>query len=265
MNKNDAVVENEVEETTQDSSPPSKEETISPQTQQEKIQVESDETTAEVSDSEDVESKMTPEQRKAFQEMRLENKRFKDELEARKTSESAFNVFKPKQVSQGVDPNNYVNPNTGEIDWVSYNNAVVNQASVVASNAVQEQLDENRAREKYPEVFANPKLEKAVAGQWFAEKMQGNNVSVTQLAAEYAEFIQDSVKKAEKVAEKRGAQQALSELTPKEAASLQAQGTTSTQAKNELSLEDEENLKLRARRGDDAAMAQLMRNVAWKK
>lgn len=265
MNQNNAVVENEVEETTQDSPPQSEEETISPQTQQDETQVESDEITAEVSDSQDAESSMTPEQRKAFQEMRLENKRFKDELKARESSESAFDVFKPKQTNQGVDPNNYINPNTGEIDWINYNNAVINQASVAASNAVQEQLDEERARTKYPEVFANPKLEKALAGQWFAEKMQGKNVSVTQLAAEYADLVQDSVKKAEKVAEKRGAQQALSELTPKEAASLQAQGTTSTQARNELSFEDEENLKLRARNGDDDAMAQLMKSVAWKK
>lgn len=265
MNKNNAVEENVVEETTQDSSPSSKEETISPQTQQEETQVESDETTAEVSDSKDVESSMTPEQRKAFQEMRLENKRFKEEQEARKSSESAFDVFKPKQTNQGVDPNNYINPNTGEIDWTTYNQAVVNQASVAASNAVQEQLDEDRARNLYPEVFKNPKFEEALAGQWFAKKMQGKNVSITELAAGYVDLVQDSVKKAEKVAEKRGAQQALSELTPKEAASLQAQGTTSAQAKNELSLEDEENLKLRARRGDDDAMAQLMRGVAWKK
>lgn len=265
MNNNDAVAENEVEATTQDSSPQSEEETISPQTQQEETQVESDETTAEVSDSKDVESSMTPEQRKAFQEMRLENKRFKEEQQSRKSSESAFDIFKPKPINQGVDPNSYVSPITGEIDWISYNNAVISQASTAASQVVQEQLDIDRAQTMYPEVFANPKLEKALAGHWFAEKMQGKNVSVTELAADYAELVQESVKKAEKVAEKRGAQQALSELTPKEAASLQAQGTTSAQARNELSLEDQENLKLRARRGDDDAMAQLMRNVAWKK
>lgn len=256
------VEEKAVETTTQDSPPQSKEVTTEPQTTSE-AQVEP-EKKEEV--PEDAELKFSDEeQRKAFQKMRLENKKLREEMGARQKNESAFDVFKPKAPVGGVDINNYVDPVSGNVNWNAYNQAVSTQATVQATNAVKEQLDEERARNLYPDVFANSKLENAIAGQWFAAKLQGKEVSITELASDYADLVKQSVAKAEKQAEKRGAEQALTELTVKEAASLQAQSTNSAPARQAQSAEDEENLKVRARYGDDDALTRLVASVSYRK
>lgn len=256
--KNEAVVESTEEiETSEDSSPQSEQETTEPETTQE----------AELDAHEDTEeaSEMTEEQRKSFQRMRLENKKLKEEIQARQKGESAFDVFRPKAPTGGVDINNYVDPNTGNVDWGSYNNAVVQSAQAAASQTVSEQLDEQTARQKYPEVFENPDLEEAIAGRWLAAKLQGKDVSITELADKFSGLVQKEVDKAERKAEKRGAEQALNELTPKEAAALKAQGTTSAPARQAQSAEDEESLKVAARYGNEDALAALVGGVGWKK
>lgn len=258
MTNQDAVVQTEEENvTSQDSSPQSEEPTIEAQTSQETV-VEPTEETEESA----VTKQMTKEEREAFQRMRLENKKLKEEMKARQRSESAFDVFKPKPAAQGVDINNFVDPTSGNVDWNSYNQAVVQNANAQASQTVQDQLDEERARNKYPEVFANPKLEEAIAGQWFAAKLQGRKVSVSDIARDFSELVGKTVSKAEKVAEKRGAEQALAELTPKEEASLQAQGTTN--AGKVKAMEDEQDLLVKARYGSDDALADLVGRVSWK-
>ena len=65
-------------------------------------------------------------------------------------------------------------------------------------------------------------------------------------------------------AEKRGAEQALNELTPKEQAALKAQGTTSAPARQAQSAEDEEQLKYAARHGNDDALVALIKGVSYK-
>jgi hypothetical protein len=263
--KDQTVVEESVEETTsQDSSPQSKEVITEPQNTQE-TQVGPEQITEEVLEDAGVEKTMSEEQRKAFQEMRLENKKYKEELDKRQKGESAFDIFRPKVSNVGVDLNSYVDPVSGNVNWPAYNQAVTQQATAHAQHAVKEQLDEDRARSIYPDVFANPKLENAIAGEWFAQKLQGKDVSVSEIAAGYADLVKQSVAKAEKQAEKRGAEQALNELTVKEAASLGVKGTTSAPARQATSAEEEARLSEKARFGDDDALAKLVGNVGWKK
>ncbi len=256
MDINQAVAENEEEKkTSQDSSPQSEETTIESQTPQEEVK--SPEQPAEVQDeSSGVE--MTEEQRKAFQDMRLENKRLKEEMEARGKAESAFDHFRPQSTGP-VNINNFVNE-TGEVDWNRYNQAVTSQAQTVAAQTVQETLDEQRARDKYPEVFADPDLEEAIAGQWFASKMKGANVTVESLAQKFSKKLGNAVTKAEK----EGAKKALTELTPKEQASLSAQGQSSSGMKNQLSQDEESFLEQKTREGDEEARAKLFSKVSWK-
>jgi hypothetical protein len=261
---NQTVVEETADETTsQDSSPQSEEPTTEVQNTLE-TQVEPEETTEDVPQDADVDKTMSEEQRRAFQQMRLENKKLKEEREQRLKGENAFDVFRPKAPTGGVDINNYVDPVSGNVDWASYNQAMSTQTRSEASQTVKELLDEERARNLYPDVFANPKLEQAIAGQWFAARLQGKDVSVSELAADYAELVQQSVAKAEKKAEERGAKQALTELTVKEAAGLKAQSTTSAPARQAQSAQDEETLKVRARYGDDDALTALVGSVGWK-
>lgn len=260
--QNTAVEEN-VEEpaTSQDSSPQSEEGNTTPQTTQE--DVESQEEPEEVSDdSQDGEESdsMTEEQRKAFQRMRLENKRLKEEMEARGKTENAFNAFKPQAQPGTVDINKFVDPNTGAVDWNGYNQAINTQARATAAETVQEQIDENNARQKYPEVFADPDLEEAVAGQWFASKLNGKDVSITEIAGKVAKKLSSAASRAEKI----GKEKALEELTPKEQAGLKADGQTSAPSRQAQSAEDEEILRVRARNGDEEALAQLMKSVKWK-
>lgn len=267
LNDQKAVAEKEEEtKTSQDSSPQSEDPATEDQTTQEEEPQEQDEEAdqeelEEESDSEEAEPKgMTEEQRKAFQEMRLENKRLKEEQGARKKGESAFDVFKPKTTGP-VDINNFVDSSTGNVDWNAYNQAVVSQAQTAATQTVSEQLDEAKAREKYPEVFADPDLEEAVAGKWIASKLQGQEVSISDIASKLSKKLTKATTKAEK----EGAKKALTELTPKEEAALSAQGQSSSSAQRQANAEDLESLRLRARRGDEDAMATLMSRVAWKK
>ena len=255
----DAAEEKAVEtETTQDSSPKSEEAPTKPQTPKEEVipQETPQEVPEETSDV-DVDSTMTEEQRKAFQEQRLEIKRLKEEVEARGKSESTFDQFRPRPTG-AVDINTFTNPVTGEVDWPRYNQAVNTQTQATASQTAQEVYDEQRARDKYPEVFADPDLEEALAGQWLASKLQGKTVSIASLAERFSKKLAGATSKAEK----EGAKKALTELTPKEQAALSAQGQSSSG--KDQALEDEEDLRLRTRKGDDDALAKLMGSVAYK-
>lgn len=265
--KSAAVAEKEEETTSQDSSPQSKEAITEPETRQEGVapQETPDEVSDEISDVDSGEgysepTGMTEEQRKAFQEQRLEIKKLKEEKEKRAKGENAFNAFRPQSQSGVPDINSFVDTETGNVDWAGYNRAVINQATAVAQQTVNEQLDENNARQKFPEVFADPDLEEAVAGQWFANKFKGKDVSISDLAERFSRKLSKATTKAEK----EGAKKALTELTPKEQASLTVQ-SQSDGAKTQATVEEEETLKYQTRYGNDDALAKLMGKVAWRK
>lgn len=258
---NQAVAENVEETTSQASSPQAKE----PEVQETTQETESGETKTQEFEEDSSGSdlpEMTNEQREAFQRMRQENKRLKEEVEARKKHESAFATFRSQgsQNSQ-ITFEQFADPNTGQVDWNGYNLAVQRQASAVAQQQVEEKLDEYEARQKYPELFNDPEIEEELASMWFFGKYKGENVSIKEIAERYARRHNKAVAKAQK----KGAEEALTELSAKEKASLEARGQNASQAVAQQRAEDAQALRERVRYGDANALTNLMSNVPWEK
>jgi len=208
------------------------------------------------------------EQRRAFQEQRLEIKRLKEENEARAKSESAFDVFRPKATIQSqsypIRVEDYKDPYTGEIDLDSYNRAVnialqnvKESAKYEAQQTVQETLDENNARAKYPDLFADRETEQEIADRWFAAKMRGENPSVSDIASRVAKRFGSAVSKAEKI----GAEKILEEVSPKEQAALAAEGGTSFSNRNQISDDEFEALRRQSRGKDSNAEDAIVKRL----
>ena len=207
------------------------------------------------------------EQRRAFQEMRLENKRLKEEAESR--HENPFSTFRaqtPPNSQSDLRVETYQDPLTGETNWQAYNLAqqqreqkIIQQARYEASEEVDARLDEDRARSKYPDLMNDPKTEKLIAAQWLWEKTQGRNVSVTDIAGEFARNFKQTVSKAEKV----GADRALNEVSEKEQAGLVAESQTSSPAKQAATASDREDLAFRTRKGDEDAITARISKIPW--
>jgi len=238
-------------ETTQAASPPAEAQTT-------------DEQTTVTTEESDVSQTMSEEQRRAFQEMRLENKRLREETEARKKSESAFDVFKQQPRPMPLDPNQFTDQNTGEINWQAYHSAVKQDARAEAQITTKDELDEYKAREKHPELFADPEAEEEIAGLYFFNKARGNNVSVSEITERVAKRYQKAVTKAEKI----GAEKILTEVSPKEQAALAASSPTSSPARQAQSEDELERLRRSSRgrgRESEEAVAQRMKNIPWTK
>lgn len=233
-----------------------------------------DETDIKVSDDQgtsveksDIESTMTEEQRRAFQEMRLENKRLKEEKIVKR--ESPFEVFKPTTppVSQGpVLVENFQDPVTGDTNWQAYNQAVqlreqaiIQQSRYEAQQAVREEMDEQNARTKFPDLFADPEVERDIADKWLSAKLRGENASITDIAAGVARRYGKAVSKAEKI----GAEKILNEVTEKEQATVAAESRTTSSAQTQLSQEDSYEVSQRTRRGDEDAIASRLSKIPW--
>ena len=211
------------------------------------------------------------EQRRAFQEQRLEIKRLREEKEVREKSESAFAAFRPKAVPVQNAPirvEDYADPYTQEVDWTRYNNAVnarlqhAESVAYQASTTTADQIDEFQARQKHPDLFADRDLEQEIADKWFAAKMRGENVTISDVSDRLAKRFEKTVSKAEKI----GAEKMLAEVTPKEQAALSASGLTPAPARQVSSQEELERLRLMSRgRGQESldAIAARLKGVPW--
>ena len=211
------------------------------------------------------------EQRRAFQEQRLEIKRLREEAAKRERSESAFNAFRAQTppVGQPVELRieNFTNPATGETDYAAYNqavNQVITQqasqnAAYIAQQTTKELLDENNARQKHPELFADQETEQEIADRWLAAKMRGENPSISEIADRVAKRFKRAISSAEKV----GAEKILTEVSEKEKAGLSASSQTAQPARQQASQEDLERLQTQTRRGDDDAIAARISRIPW--
>ena len=205
----------------------------------------------------------TEEQRKAFQEMRLENKRLKEEMAARVKNESAFDSFRPKPTVPTFSSEQFTDPVTGEVDWGRYSAAQEAKVTATVTAQVEERLkqerDESLAKSKFPELFADPEVEQEIADRWFAAKMRGEDPSITEVASKIAKRFEKATAKAEKV----GAQKILAEVEPKEQVALTAPGQSATQAQR---LQDSEADQARIgaiRYGNEDALAEAMSKIPW--
>ena len=249
MEDNNGVVQNAVEtETTQVSSPQTEATTATESQTEQAGPDQAQELPAQ-----------TEEQRKAFQEMRLENKRLKDEIEARTRNESAFDALRPKPQVQSFSSEQFTDPNTGEVDWARFQATQETKTASMVASQVEERLDENNARTKYPELFSDPDVEQEIADRWFAAKMRGENPKITDLAAKVSKRFEKANAKAEKV----GAQKALEEVEPKEKVALTAPAQSATQARRAEEGEADQARLGAIRYGNDDALAEAMSKIPW--
>lgn len=259
-----AVEESVVEETTQDSSPQSEVQETEQTPTEVSTEPEAQETEEEVS----VDEGMNEKQRKAFQDMRLRNKQLEEKLKTetveRTKNESAFDMFRRSEQPTSVNADSYRDPYTGQVDWTRYNQDVqavaTRNAQIEARNTVNQELDEYKARNKHPELFSDPVMEEEIAAKYLFEIARGNQVTVEQVS----DLIAAKYSKAVSQAEKAGEKKALTELTPKEAASLQARGQTSSQSHAQVSSEQEEAIRRQIRSGGKAgeeALAEAFRQA----
>lgn len=254
-NQDQVVVEKVVEETTQASSPQAE----VPTTEEQTVQVEVDQ--PQVEQVSDVESEQ-PKDPREFQNQRLaeENRR----LKAEKRQGSAFDAFRPQTVPVGnqVDINNYTDE-YGQVNFNAYNAAINSHiqqvASVQAQQVVQEQLDEQNARSKYPELFENSDTEQEIADKWIAAKLRGEDLSVSEIAERIAKRTSKDVSKAEK----RGAEKILQEVSLKEQAGLSVSGETSQGSRQEQSDEEQAVLEMETRVGNQDAIVARLKNIPW--
>ncbi len=251
-----------VEETTQTNSP----EVEAPATQAQTVQ-EEPQVTDELPED-------TEEQRRAFQNMRQELKRLKEEKEARVKTESAFDVFRPKATPQSqigpIRVEDFQDPYSGETDWNRYNSAVntalaqtQQTARSEAQRTSEEVIDENNARNKYPEVFEDSDLEEEAAARWLFDRMSGKNTPLTKIAENISRKVSKAVTKAEKI----GAEKILEEVTPKEQAALAAAGETSAGSRQAISDKEFEKLQRQSRgkgRLSEEAIATRLKGVPWR-
>lgn len=274
--KSEAVEKEVVETDTTQVAPPA---TKEPATEAETVEKETDQapSTESESDLPAGSENWTEEQRRAFQEKRLENKALKEEVERlrqeggeRAHKESAFSAFRAQAPVAGqpeIRIENFTNPVTGETDFAAYNRAVnevitqraTQSASQIAQQTTQELLDENNARQKYPELFNDPETEQEIADRWFAAKMRGEDPSIADIAGRVAKRYGKAISKAEKV----GVEKALNEVSEKEQAGLSASGQTSEPARQQTSSEEFERLRTRTRVGDYDAVAARVSKIPW--
>ncbi len=262
MDNNNVAAEQAVEtDTTQTNSP----QVESPITRDETMQGET--VQPSVAEASDVPADIV-EQRRAFQEMRQENKRLREEMEARPKAESAFNAFRAQapMVTTPVQIQTFQDPVTGETNWQQYNaaqqqreQAIIAQAKAEAQTTVQETLDEASARTKYPDLMNDPVTEKQIAARWLYEKVQGNNVSISDIAHEFARNFKQAVSKAEKV----GAERILNEVSEKEKAGLTAASQSTQGAVRATSQEDSRTLSVATRRGNADAVTARISKIPW--
>jgi len=216
--------------------------------------------------------KTEEEQRRAFQEQRLEIKRLKEEKEARTKAESAFAPFRqrpvPGQVAS-VQVQNFTDPVTGIVDWNRYDQAVngrIRQAeslAVQASDSVEERIDEMQARQKYPDLFSDQEIEREIADKWLAAKMRGEDVTISSISEKVAKKYQKAVTKAEKI----GAEKMLNEVSSKEQGSLSASAQSASANRSLSSQEELEKLRVRSRgkgRESEAAVVERLKGIPWK-
>jgi hypothetical protein len=266
MNDNNKAEEKVVETETTQVAPPAIEE---PTTEVQTEVKESFDQGSVIEESVDVPEDVE-EQRRAFQEQRQEIKRLKSEIQNRTKGESAFSAFKQQTPPVGqvnaVNIQDFQDPITGETNWQAYNqqvNTALNQvrqsATYEAQQAVKEEIDEQNARTKHPELFSDPEVEQEIADRWIASKLRGENPSITDIADRVSKRFGKTISKAEKI----GAEKILNEVSEKEQASLTVSGQTSQPAQQAASAEQLEEMSTRTRHGDDDAIAARISKIPW--
>jgi hypothetical protein len=226
------------------------------------------------------EKDFSPEQAKAFQEMRVKNKTLEDELKSLKSERenraersSAMERIVP-QKSVRVEPtpsvNNFVNKETGEFDAQGYDNAMNARIQSLEANLAAERSrnDEELAKTLHPELDPNSDkydaaFDREVAKEWTFEMMNGKNVTFQQIANRL-KAERNKASKAQQVADEKDSKESLAK---KEQASMDVSAQTSSSARQEMNAEEYARLRqlTRESKGDsNLAVAARLSKIPWK-
>lgn len=201
-------------------------------------------------------------QREAFIKMRQEIKALKEQPETPVTPEeeaAVLNQFRQRQVPQTV-----INPQMGADEQAYQMQQLANQSQMTAQQVadLQQQLEDERLYNAFPELnpsnpdFKKPEnraFERLVAGMYVTEQLRGNNPNLVELARKAkADFDLLTTPQQQAAAE-----EATQTATRAEQATLEARGSHSNvpaPAQN-----NDEALRLGARKGDPKAIAELLK------
>lgn len=207
---------------------------------------------------------------KAFAEMRHEIKNLKKQLEEKQTRQSSFDNLQNIKATpqfQKVDPNQFIDPSTGNFNRLAYDVAVnqanqvnVSIASQQAREAVEMKFDEYQSRQKHPALNTNKRFERAVAAEYQARLLEtiGNPNAKQPTIMEIADELSPNFTKDFKTVEKEVTQKVKEQLTEKERGSLSATGRSQPGFSNQ---EELNRLRVASRRGDSKAIMERFKRI----
>lgn len=207
---------------------------------------------------------------RAFAEMRHEIKNLKKQLEEKQTRQSSFDNLQNIKATpqfQRVDPNQFVDPATGNFNRYAYDVAIsqanqmnVNAASQQAKEAVEMKFDEYQTRQKHPALNTNKRFERAVASEYQARLLEtiGDPNAKTPTIMEIADELSSNFTKDIKTVEKEVTQKVQQQLTEKERGSLSAAGRSQPGFSNQ---EETNRLRVASRRGDSRAIMERFKRI----
>jgi hypothetical protein len=248
----DEIRENEAVEETVDQ-PQSEPETQETENQEPESAQSAEDTDTQLTNNDDV-----PDKNAAWAAMRAENKRLKDALEESGVDEQyladlrGLSRHTPDYQPTQVTPDDDYDKVTGTI----------NQTNQVAASAYREvnqlkntlrEMEDRQAEMEYPELRTDPHFQQMVAERRLAMEIAGKRVATADIAKSVKRQLdlyreQISAQTREQVKQRQ---------TEKQQAIAQPQ-TQSTQGKSSMT---DEELRMRVRRGDEAAEIEMARRI----
>ncbi|MBM4401858.1 MAG: hypothetical protein FJ044_01275 [Candidatus Cloacimonetes bacterium] len=203
--------------------------------------------------------------------------RLREERQRREQLEQKFASTQPQQpqypqaTQSTIDQ--FIDPMTGEVNVRGLNQAIAQtqQRAVRAEQMVQRYIEEQQSREAYvayPQLNPDAEnfdgdLHRRTRAFLLDSMMNPKDYGDKQLSfKEAAELASRGLEKAVAKAEEAGAKKALEQLTPKEQASLEAEGRSD---RRKEAMADLQKLREKSRRGDLEAIVQRLKKVPEKK
>lgn len=165
----------------------------------------------------------------------------------------------------------YFDPDTGEVrvDRLHQRLTQAEQRAMLAEQQAQQVLRSEQVKQEQEAYASHPELDPgsdtfdefffdAVSGTLANAYAKGQSPSLKEVADRLKGLTGNQVSKVVEEAEKRGANQALERLSPKEEASLEATGRSDARMQASGTLED---LQLRTRSGDTAAIMERLKSI----
>lgn len=199
----------------------------------------------------------------------------RNERQRRQQLEQTYGAQRPQQVPAPAQKavEEFIDPTTGEVDVAGLNKAIgdTQQRAVRAEQTVQGYIEQQQTREAYeayPQLDSNADdfdkdFHRRTRALIFDSMMNPQDYGNKQLLyKQAADMAHEGTKKAVEKAEAKGAETALEQLTPKEQASLGAEGRSDRRKEATVNLE---TLKTETRRGKIAATMERLKKIPMSK